>query len=164
MSNSKKKRKPYKGSAITVIAIIILIVMAGVVGRAFWYKRQCDIIYSEVNSSVVRSGMKIYAEHKGQKVEISKPNINRVINSVTDRMVLFTSADEMPEEEPIILEFGDVLLMEIYPGERYDVFVKHATDEKTKYYIIKDTCNFDQLKKLVSLDEWSYPNILMENK
>ena len=164
MSNSKKKRKIYKGSVITAIAIIVLIVMAGVVIRAFWYKRQCDIVYSEVNSSFVKSGMKIYAEYNGQKVEISQPNINRVINSVTDRMVLFTSEKEMPEGEPIILEFGDVLLMEIYQGERYDVFVKHKTDEDAKYYIIKDTCNFQQLRKMISLDEWAYPNILMENK
>lgn len=163
MNSSKNKRKLNKGNLVLITVTLLLVVMVGVVVRAFWYKRQCDIIYSEVNSSVVKSNMKIYTEYEGQKVEISQPNINRVINSVTNDLVLFTSAKEMPEEDPIVLEFGDELLMEIYPGEKYEVFVKHETDKKTRYYTIENTCNFKQLKQIISLDEWSYPNILIED-
>lgn len=161
MSNRGSIRKFIKANLFPVFGIVILITMIAVVYRFFWYKRQCDIIYNEVNSSVVECGMKVHAKYQGQKVEISQANINRVINSVTDRLVYFASADEMPQKEPIILEFGDILLMEIYPATGYEVFVKHQTQDKTSYYIIKDTCNFDQLRKVVSVDEWSSPNILI---
>ena len=163
MSSPEWKRRINKGNILLVTGIIILLIMIGVVFRIFWYKRQCDIIYNEVNSSIVESEMKLYAEYMGQKVQISRPNINRIINSITDRLVYFTSEKEMPEEDPIVLEFGDVLFMEVYPAEGYEVFVKHSTDEKTEYYIIKNTCSFKQLKKMVSVDEWSSPNILIEN-
>lgn len=163
MNSIKSKRKLNKGNLVLISVIILLIVMVCVVVRGFWYKRQCDLIYNEVNTGVVRSGMKIYAEYEGQKVEIASPNINRVVNSVTNPLVLFTSVDKMPEAEPIILEFGDELRMEIYPGNNYEVFVKHVNDKKTKYYTIENTCSFKQLKKIISLDEWSHPNILIED-
>lgn len=163
MSNPVRKRKVNKWIILPALGCIILIVMLGTVIGGFWYKRQCSIVYDEVNASIVKSGMKLYAEYDEQKVEISRPNINYIINSVTNRMVLFASADKKPQTEPIILEFGEELSMEIYPSDGYEVFVKHATDKKTKYYLIKNTCNFDNLRKMVSLDEWSYPNMLVEN-
>lgn len=163
MNNPVRKRKVNKWMILPIIGCIVLVTMLGTVISGFWYKRQCSIVYDEVNSSVVKSGMKIYAKYDEQKVEISRPNINYIINSVTDRMILFTSADKTPQTEPIILEFGEELSMEIYPSDGYQVFVKHATTgEKAKYYLIKNTCNFNNLKKMVSLDEWSYPNILVE--
>jgi hypothetical protein len=138
--------------------------MIVIIFEGFWYKRRCDIINEEINASVLKSGMKIYAEYQNQRVEISQANINRVINSVTDRLVYFSSKDEMPEAEPIVLEFGNVMSLEIYPDEGYDVFVKNSSDKGTKYYIIKETCSFKQLRKMVSVDEWAYPNILTENQ
>ena len=164
MNNPGRKRQFNKSILFPVIGIGLLLAMIGVVVSGFWYQRQCSIIYDEVNASVVKSGMKIYAEYDGQKVEISRPNINYVINAITDRLVSFTSEDKTPEEEPVILAFGEELLMEIYPAEDYNVFVRHTADDKTKHYIIKGTCNFNNLKKMVSLDQWSYPNILVENK
>lgn len=146
-----------------IVGITILVSLIGVVVAGFWYKRKCSIIYDEVNASVVKSGMIIHAEYSGQKVLISQPNINYIINSVTDRMVKFASVDDMPKEvEPVILQFGEELLMEVYPAEGYDVFVKHANKNKTKYYFINETCNFNNLKKMVSLDQWTYPNISIE--
>ncbi len=94
-----------------------------------------------------------------RKVLISEANINPIIKSITDSMVVFASADDIPNEDPVILEFGDLLLMEIYPAEGYEVFVKHVRKNKAKYYYIKNTCNFNNLKKMVSLDQWSNPNI-----
>jgi hypothetical protein len=163
MSSHIRKRKFNKWIILPILGSAILVVMLGIVVSGFWYKSQCNKIYDEINASVVKSGMKIYAEYDERKVEISRPNINYVINSITNRMVLFTSADKMPQTEPVILQFGDELLMEVYPNEGYGVFVKHATDKKTNYYLIENTCNFNNLKKMVSLDEWSYPNILVGN-
>lgn len=162
MSNPKRRKKSAIKIILAIVGGMMLVAMIGVIVSGIWYKRQCNIIYDEVNSSVVSSGMKIYAEYEGEGVEISKANINNIINSVTDRMVLFTSADKMPDEEPVILRFANELSMEIYPANGYEVFVKHITESKTRYYYIENTCNFTNLKKMVSLDQWSYPNILVD--
>lgn len=157
-----KRRKVNKTIILIVVGSIIFMAMVGTVVRMLWYKRKCDIIYNEVNASVVECDEIVYGEYGGQKVMLSRPNLNYVLKSVTDRLVVLSSADKMPSGDPVSLYFGEVLLMEIYKGEGYDVFVKHVIDNKTKYYIIDGTCNFKNLKKMVSLDEWSYPNFLVE--
>lgn len=166
MSKSKKKIKFNKSMLMIAVGSIIIFAMVGVIVSGFWYKRQCDIIYDEVNVSVVECGLQVHGEYDGQIVLLSQPNLNYVIRSVTDKMVVLSSHDEIPEgePEPVRLHFGDVLLMEIYPGEGNKVFVRHYIDNKAKYYIIDGTCNFKNLKKMVSLDEWSYPNYLVEEQ
>ena len=166
MSKSKKKIKFNKSILLIILGSIILIAMVGVIVSGFWYKRQCDIIYDEVNASVVECGMQVHGEYEGQRVLLSQPNLNYVMRSVTDKMVVLSSRDDIPdgEPEPVRLHFGEVLLMELYPGEGNKVFIRHFIDDKTKYYIIEDTCNFNNLKKMVSLDEWGYPNILLEDQ
>ncbi len=162
MERVRRKIRFSKGMMFGAFFIIALIAMVGVVVGGILYKRQCDNVYDEVNASIVESGMKLYGEYNGQNVEISQQNINYIINSVTSRMVTFSSANKMPSVDPVILQFGDSLLMEVYPEEDYKVFIKHRTDKKTKYYYIDDTCNFSNLIKMVSVDEWSYPNIVRE--
>ena len=159
---TKGKRKVNKTIILIIVGSIILMAMVGTIVRIFWYKRKCDIIYNEVYASVVECDEKVFAEYGGQMVILSRPNLNYVLKSVTDRLVILSSADKMPTGDPVRLYFGDVLLMEVYQTEGYDVFVKHVIDKKTKYYIIDGTCNFKNLKKMVSLDEWSYPNFLVQ--
>lgn len=159
---SSSKRKINRTIIFVVIGSIILIAMIGVVVSGFWYKRKCDIIYDEVNASVFECDEIVFGEYDGKKVILSQPNLNYVLRSITDRMVVFSSADEIPSESPVSLYFGDALLMEVYPGEDSQVFIKHSIGKKTKYYIIEETCNFKNLMKMVSIDEWSSPNLLVE--
>lgn len=163
MSKPRRKIRISKVFIMATLGSAFVCVLVGVVVAGLWFKRQCNIVYDEVNSSVVKSGMKIHAEYDEVEVEISRSNINSVINSVTSRMVYFSSASKMPQAEPVILRFGDELLMEIYPDEGYGVFVKHVTNARTKYYIIENTCNFNNLKRMISVEDWSYPNILINN-
>jgi len=166
LSNNAKKYKISKTMVLAIVGSMMLVAMVGLIIRIFWYKRQCDIIYAEVNASVVECGEEVYGEYDGQMVLLSQANLSYVLRSVTDKMVVISSRDEIPEgePEPVRLHFGDVLLMEVYPGEDNKVFIKHSINKTTKYYVIDGTCNFNNLKKMVSIDEWSYPNYLVEDE
>ncbi len=158
----KKARRFDKGKFLMILGPVILVIMIGGVISAIWYVRQCNLIYNQVIDCVGNKDITMYGEYDGQLVEISPENQYPIWNTITKKMVTFTSADKMPDKKPVIIRFDDILEMEIYPTESRDLFVKHVKDKKIRYYYITDARDFSYLKKMVSLDGWSAPNIIVE--
>jgi hypothetical protein len=151
-----------KGKVLLILAPVILVGMIGAIVSALWYVRQCNVNYQQVIGCIGNNEITMYGEYDGQIVEISYENRHPIGNTITEKMVTFTSADKMPAETPVIIRFDDILEMDIYPTKSKDLFVKHVTDKKIKYYYIKDACDFSYLKKMVSFEGWCVPNIIVE--
>lgn len=151
-----------KGTFLMILAPVILFAMIGAIGSALWYAHQCNLNYNQVIDCIGHNEITMYGEYDGQIVEISYENRHPIGNTIAEKMVTFTSADKMPAKKPVIIRFDDILEMDIYPTENKDLFVKHVMDKKIKYYYIKDACDFSYLKKMVSLEGWCAPNIIVE--
>lgn len=149
-----------KWAILIVLGIIMFFGVIGFIARACWYVYQCNSIYNQVTGCTGDNDITIYGEYDGQTVKVAYGNRTSIWDTVTEKMVTFTSADKMPAQQPVILRFEDKLKMEIYPAEGKDLFVKHITDKETKYYIIKNACDFSYLKKMVSIEGWNVPNMI----
>lgn len=122
------------------------------------HKLKIERIYNQITECVGTREITMYGEYNDQTVKISLENRGPIWEYLTDRNIEFTTIDDMPDVEPIIVQFDDKLEMDIYPMEDYKVFVKHVDGKKVIYYIIDGTCNFTNLKRMVSLEGWYAPN------
>jgi hypothetical protein len=160
MKNQGTKRRFKLDIGKVAIIFVLALIIAGlsIVYVAFQHKLKINAVFNQVTKYVGNPDNTMFGEYNGQTVKIAHENRDVIWNSVTDKNIKFSTSDKMPAEEPIIIQFGDKLELDIYPMEDYDVFVKHISENKVKYYIIEGTCNFSHLKRMVSLEGWYVPN------
>lgn len=161
----KRKTRDFflnKWIIMIVLMTVILLGMIGFIVSSLWYSHQCNMIYNQVTDCVGDKAVTIYGEYNGQMVEIAYENRNSIWDTITDKMVVFTSANKMPAQQPVIIRFDDYMKIEVYPTESKDLFVKHLTGKTIKYYYIKNACDFTYLQKMVSLEGWNVPNMIEE--
>lgn len=159
----KQKTRRFLLNKWIVLYILVAVIFAGMlifIVSSLWYSRQCSLIYNQVTNCVGNYDIAMYGEYDGQIVEIARENRNPIWDSITDKMVVFTTADQMPAEQPVIVRFDDILKMEIYPTDSKDLFVKYEKGGTVKYYFVKNTSYFSYLLKMVSKDGWLAPNIV----
>lgn len=148
---------------LSIFGISLLLIIIVFIVRALMFSYQCNIIYNQVSAHAGNNDLAMHGEYNGEIVEITYENRFPIWDTVSDKMVEFTSADKMPDEKPVTLSFEDGFLMELYPTDSKDLFVKHVNNDKVKYYYIKNTNYFDYLVKMVSLEGWSVANKSVNN-
>lgn len=148
---------------LSILGISVFLVIIAFIVRALMFSYQCNIIYNQVSAHIGNNDLVMYGEYNGEIVEVTYENRFPIWDTVSDKMVEFTSSDKTPEEKPVTLHFEDGFLMELYPTDSKDLFVKHVNNDKVEYYYIKNTNYFDYLVKMVSLEGWSVANKSVNN-
>lgn len=143
---------------LSILGISVFLVIIAFIVKALMFSYQCNVIYNQVSVHAGNNELTMYGEYDGAIVEITYENRFPIWDTVSDKMVEFTSADKTPDEKPVTLCFEDGFLMELYPTDSKDLFVKHVNNDKVKYYYIKNTNYFDYLVKMVSLEGWYVAN------
>ncbi len=148
---------------LSIFGISVFLVIIAFIVKALMFSYQCNVIYNQVSVHAGNNDLAMYGEYDGEIVEITYENRFPIWDTVSDKMVEFASADKTPEEKPVTLRFEDGFLMELYPTDSKDLFVKQVNNDKVKYYYIKNTNYFDYLIKMVSLEGWSVANKNVSN-
>ncbi|MFT4144701.1 MAG: hypothetical protein QM644_09620 [Mobilitalea sp.] len=152
-----------KWIVLSMLGISVFILIIAFIVRALMFSYQCNEIYYQVSTHAGNNDLVMYGEYDNQIVEIAYENRFPIWDTVSDKMVEFTSADKTPDDKPVTLRFEDGFSMEVYPTDSKDLFVKHVIKDKIKYYYIKNTNYFDYLVKMVSPDGWSAANLSVSN-
>jgi hypothetical protein len=141
-----------------LVMAVLLIVGFSIIFVFVRHKLKVNSVFNQVTDCVGNPDMTMFGDYNGQTVKIAYENRDVIWNAITDKNIIFSSADKIPATDPIIIKFGDELELDIYQMEDFNVFVRHMSGEKVYYYIIKGTCNFFNLEKMVSLEGWYTPN------
>lgn len=155
--------KNNKWLILSILGISIFLLTIVFIVKALMFSYQCNVIYNQVSTHSGNNDLAMYGEYDGEIVEIAYENRFPIWDTISDKMVEFTSANKTPAEKPVILSFEDGFLMELYPTDSKNLFVKQVNNDKVKYYYIKDTNYFDYLIKMVSLDGWYVANKSVSN-
>lgn len=155
---AKKKIRLEIWKIMIFLVVALLIAGFGIIYGSIRQKLKIERIYNQITECVGTREVTMYGEYNDQTVKIALDNRGPIWEYLTDKNIKFSTADYMPSVEPIIVQFGDKLEMDVYPMEDYKVFVKHMEGKKVIYYIIDGTCNFSNLEKMVSLEGWYAPN------
>lgn len=158
-----KTKDRLKLSPWMIVAIIVTVLLVGgssIVINGLRYKSKAGRIYNNITACVGNRDVTMFGNYNGETVKIAYENRDVIWNAITDKNIVFTTAEEMPAEEPITIRFDRKLEMEFYPMEGYNVFVKYIDGDKIEHYIIEGTCSLTQLKKMISLEGWYAPNTL----
>lgn len=158
MTIAKFRIRFNKWICLSITGILVFVVIIFFIVRALMFSYQCNVIYNQVSAHIGNNDLVMYGEYDGQIVEISYENRFPIWDTVSDKMVEFTTVDRLPDMKPVILRFEDGFLMELYPTDSKDLFVKHVTNDKVRYYYINNTNYFEYLVKMVSLEGWSVTN------
>lgn len=145
---------------VVIIITVLLIGGSGVIVNGLRYKSKAGTIFNQITAYVGNRDITMFGEYKGVTVKVAYENRDVIWNAITDKNIVFTTAEEMPAEEPITIRFDRKMEIEFYPMEGYDVFVKYMDGDKIEHYIIEGTCNLTQLEKMISQEGWYAPNTL----
>lgn len=143
---------------VILFVVVLFIVGFGIIYGSLSKKLKIEAVFNQVTNYAGNPDVTMYGEYKGQTVKIAHDNREVIWNAVTDKNIIFSTADDMPATEPIIILFDDKLELDIYSMADYQVFVRQITGKEEKYYIIDGTCNFSFLERMVSLEGWYAPN------